>query len=449
MRRVLAAALLLLAASSRPLSAGGRPETGAPGAHASAAGPRFNWKASEGARVRFLANKHPWVDLIRPVIAEFEKLSGVQVEMSVYPEDQFRTKLTIELLSGTSEVDAFMIMPGQDLARYTQSGWLEPLNGYLGSKSLLWPEYDAADLFESALQAGARQGKNYTIPIQLETSLLAYNRDILSRYGVEVPRTMEELLEAARKVYEGSGGRIFGITLRGKKAAATSQWVDFLHSYGGAWLSADGASAVDSPAAIAATRMYGDLLRMYGPKSAPSNSWYESISVFMQGKAAMTYDASVFKAEYENPKTSAVAGRVGYAVIPAGPAGSIPHVSTWSLALYSKSRRKAAAWLFIQWATSREMGLKALLTGVPSARHSAWDSPSFKRGDATPQWTAASLESYKLASTEWNPPVVPVSECRDAVGNAIVAAILGEDVPDALGRAAAQMNRIISSPSRY
>ncbi len=445
MRRAVAAAVLLAAASVLPLPAGGRSERIPPGVQA----PRFDWKACAGTRVRFLADKHPWVDLIRPMLAQFEKLSGIQIEMSVYPEDQFRTKLTIELLSGTSDVDTFMIMPGQDLARYTQSGWLEPLNEYLHSDSLLWPEYDASDLFESALQTGARQGKLYTVPIQLETSLLAYNKDILSRYRVAVPRTMEGLLEAARRVYDGSGGRIFGMTLRGKKAAATSQWVDFLHSYGGAWLGGDGKSAVDSPAAIAATAMYGELLRKYGPKSAPSDSWYESISIFMRGKAAMIYDASVFKAEYENPKTSAVAGRVGYAVIPAGPAGSIPHVSTWSLGIYSGSERKEAAWLFIQWATGKEIELKALLSGIPSARNSAWDSPSFKRGDATPQWTAASLASYKLASPEWNPPVVPVSECRDAVGTAIVAAILGEDVPRALAKAAAQMNRVIASPPRY
>ncbi len=449
MRKISAAAVVLAAASALMLHAAGRKETIPPDSRPAAAGARFDWKACAGTRVRFLANMHPWVDLIRPMLGDFEKLSGIQVDMSVYPEDQFRTKLTIELLSGTSDVDTFMLMPGQDLERFTQSGWLEPLNGYLGSQSLLWPDYDAPDLFESALQEGSLQGKYYTIPIQLETSLLAYNKDILSRYHVAVPRTMDELLEAARRVYTGSGGRVYGITLRGKKAAATSQWVDFLHSYGGTWLDGDGMSAVDSPAAISATAMYGELLFKYGPKSAPSNSWYESISIFMQGKAAMIYDASVFKAEYENPAASAVAGKVGYAVIPAGPAGSIPHVSTWCLGINSGSRRKAASWLFIQWTTGKEMGLKALLAGIPSARTSAWDSPEFKQGDKTPEWTASSLASYKLASTEWNPPVIPVSECRDAVGTAIVAAILGDDVPLALGKAAAEMNGIIASPPRY
>lgn len=449
MIRRLAAAILLSAAISIPAFAEGQRERQPAGERISAAGPRFNWKAFSGTTIKFLADKHPWIDMVRPALDRFEKLTGVQVDMSVYPEDQFRTKLTIELLSGTSDVDTFMIMPGQDLARYTQSGWLEPLNSFMHSKTLLWPEYDVSDLFESALQAGMKNGKNYTIPIQLETSLLAYNKDILARYGVPVPRTMDELLDAARRVYEGSHGKIYGITLRGKKAAATSQWVDFLHSYGGGWLGDSGKAAVDSPEAVEATDLYGKLLRLYGPRSAPSNSWYESISVFMQGKAAMIYDASVFKAEYENRSSSSVAGKVGYAIIPAGPAGSIPHVSAWSLGIYSGSKHKEAGWLFIQWATSKELELQALLTGIPSARNSAWDSPAFKRGDTTPEWTEASLASYKVASPVWNPPVVAVGECRDVVGNAIVSSILGDDVPSALAKAALQMNQIIAAPPKY
>lgn len=406
---------------------------------------RFNWKAFSGTTIRFIADKHPWVDVVRPYLPEFESLTGIKVDMSVFPEDQVRTKLTIELLSGTSDVDTFMIMPGQDLAHYTAEGWMEPLDRYLSSPSLLWPDYDAADLFQSALNAGVADGRNYTIPIQLETSLLAYNKDILSRYGVAVPTTMDDLVAAAKQIYEGSHGQIYGITMRGKKAAATSQWVDFLHSFGGTWLDGSGRSVVDSREAVAATELYSRLLRLYGPKSAPSNSWYESISIFMQQKAAMIYDASVFKAEYENPETSRVAGHVGYAVIPGGPAGSVPHISTWSLGIYSGSARKGAAWLFIQWATSKDLELRALLKGIPSARTSAWESPTFQREDPTPEWTRASIASYNIASPAWNPPVVPVAECRDSVGNAIVSAILGEDVQAALNRAAGQMDEIIAA----
>ena len=402
----------------------------------------FDWRTFEGESIKIMVNKHPWVDIIQPQLFEFEEMTGIDVDLSIYPEDQFRTKRTVEMVSGVSNIDVFMMMPGNSLAQYHQSGWVAPLDEMMSNPSLTWPEYDLGDIYPSALNAGVKDGRNYTVPILLETSLLAYNKEIFERYGIGVPKTMEELEAAAAKVFEESGGDIYGITLRGKKASATSQWVDFLHSFGGEWLE-NGESGIGSEAAVEATDFYGRLLREYGPKSAPSNSWYESISIFMQGKAAMVYDASVFKPNYENSEKSEVAGKVGYAVIPSGPAGSVPHISNWALSIYSESRHKGAAWLFIQWATSKDIALESLLAGIPSARDSAWTSSEFMTNDTSPEWTRASIESYKVASPIWNPPVIPVGECRDAAGSAIVASILGEDVLTACREAKIAMDKIL------
>jgi len=442
MRKVMLSLLLLMALLAVPLFAGGKQEAPAAKQSTSAG---FDWKTFEGTKIKIMVNKHPWVDIIQPKLSEFEALTGMKVELAIYPEDQFRTKRTVEMVSGTSDVDVFMLMPGNALAQYVQSGWLAPLNDFMKSDKYLWPDYDIKDIYPAALNAGVRNGKNYTIPILLETSLLAYNKEIFNRYGITVPKTMNELEAAAKKIYESSNGDIYGITLRGKKASATSQWVDFLHSFGGEWLDSDGKAAVDSPESIAATEFYGKLLRLYGPKSAPSNSWYESISIFMQGKAAMVYDASVFKPNYENPEKSAISGKVGYAIIPKGPAGSIPHVSNWGLTIYSGSKHKEAGWLFIQWATSKKMALQGQLAGIPSARASAWTSPEFKSKDTSPEWTNASIASYKVASPLWNPPVIPVGEVRDAMGAAIVAAILGQDTAAACKEAAKAIDRILAN----
>ena len=441
MKKILYIALAVLLLTS-PIWAGGAKEAAETNQPA-ATQQGFDWQSQSGSTIKIMANKHPWVDIIEPKIAEFESLTGIKVNLAIYPEDQFRTKRTVEMVSGASDVDVFMLMPGNSLAQYNQAGWVAPLDGMMKSNSLLWPEYDLNDIFSSALEAGAKNGTHYTIPILLETSLLAYNKEIFAKYNVSVPKTMDELEAAAKTIYEGSSGDVYGITLRGKKASATSQWVDFLHSFGGEWL-VNGKSGLGTEEAIAASDYYGRLLRLYGPKSAPSNSWYESISIFMQGKAAMVYDASVFKPNYENPEKSAVAGKVGYAPIPAGPAGAVPHVSNWALSIYANSKNKEAAWLFIQWATSKDIALEGLMAGIPSARNSAWDSNEFKQGDTTPEWTKASIDSYKIASPIWNPPVIPVGECRDAAGSAIVASILGEDVRAASLAAEKTMNAVLA-----
>jgi multiple sugar transport system substrate-binding protein len=404
-----------------------------------------DWKQAQGTEIRFLMNKHPFTTYIEPKVAEFEKLTGIKVVIEAFPEDQYRNKLTIELNSG-GKVDGYMIMPGQDDLYYSKAGWLQPLDAFIADPKLTDPSWDPKDFFASFAKSSSVDGKRIGVVINAETSLLAYRKDLFTKFNRKVPATMQELEETAKFFHgkEVDGKKLVGITLRGKKAAATSQWVDFLYSYGGSWTNAQGQSNFASPEDIAAFKFYGDLLRLYGPQGGTMLHWAESTSSFMEGKAAMIYDANVFKSLYENPKDSKVAGQVGYAVIPAGPKGlQLPHVSNWSLSISKAAapERQKAAWLFIQWATNKENGLGALLAGVPSGRISSWASKEYKSADKQPDWTAATMKSFDIGQGQWNPPVINVPEIRDITGQVIVDAIEGKDVADSARKAAELMNK--------
>ena len=55
------------------------------------------------------------------------------------------------------------------------------------------------------------------------------------------------------------------------------------------------------------------------------------------------------------PKKSATAGKWGYAEVPRGPGGRHPSIYTHTLTINAASRHKRAAWLFLQFAASREL----------------------------------------------------------------------------------------------
>jgi multiple sugar transport system substrate-binding protein len=338
-----------------------------------------------------------------------------------------------------------MIMPGQAKLHYWKAGWLKPVDEYIADSTLTGADWDVKDFYAGPMKGASIEGKQIGVVINAEASLLSYRKDLFEQLKVKVPETMEEL-EKTAKFFHGKeieGKKMVGITLRGKSAAATSQWVDFLYSFGGSWTDEKGNSNIASPKSIAAFRFYGDLLRNYGPQGPTMLHWAESTSIFMEGKSAMIFDANVFKSLYENPKESKVAGKVGYTIVPAGPAGSVPHVSNWSLAVSgtSEAKRQKAAWLFIQWATNKENALGALMAGVPAGRASAWNSPKFKEKDAHPDWTASSLKSFDIGQPQWNPPVLNVPEIRDIVGQVIVAAIEGKDVEAEAKKGAELMNK--------
>jgi len=403
-----------------------------------------DWKQCQGTEIRFLMNKHPFTSYIEPKVADFEKMTGIKVILEVFPEDQFRNKRMIELNAGGT-VDGYMIMPGQAKLHYWKAGWLKPLDAYIADPTLTGADWDVKDFFAGPMKGSSIEGKQIGIVINAEASLLSYRKDLFERFKRKVPETMEELEREAKFFYgkEIDGKKMVGITLRGKGAAATSQWVDFLYSFGGSWTNAQGKSNLASPESINAFRFYGDLLRNYGPQGGTMLHWAESTSIFMEGKAAMIFDANVFKSLYENPKESKVAGKVGYTTIPAGPAGKLPHVSNWSLAVSGTStpERQKAAWLFVQWATNKQNVLSALLAGVPAGRASAWDSGEYKSKDEHPDWTAGSLKSFDIGQPQWNPPVLNVPEIRDITGQVIVGAIEGKDVAAAAKKAAALMDK--------
>jgi multiple sugar transport system substrate-binding protein len=60
----------------------------------------FNWQQAKGTQLRVLLNKHPWQAAIEPHLKEFEALTGITLVAEVYPEDQFRAKVLVELTSG-------------------------------------------------------------------------------------------------------------------------------------------------------------------------------------------------------------------------------------------------------------------------------------------------------------------------------------------------------------
>jgi len=419
---------------------------GARGAAVAAAPARqegFDWRRFEGTGIRLLANAHPWTDSIKPRLPEFQELTGIQVVAEDLPEAQFRQRLTTELSQGTGSVDVMMSAPAQEGLRYHQAGWYEPMGRFVDDPALTAPDYDFADFLPRTIEIQTVEGDLIGIPIQLETTMVIYRKDLFEERGIAPPATFQEL-EAAAQALHDPDNRLFGIGLRGKGAAATSQWASFLYGFGGDWLDANGQPAIATQPAIDAFTYYGNLARNYGPRGVENNSWAENVALFQQGQLGILVDASVFKVNVEDEAQSSVAGRVGYAQFPAGPAAHDVAAFTWGLSIPSSSRQKEAAWYFVQWATAKPQTLALLQRGIPIARQSSWQDPAYTE-TSNQEFDQAQQQSVAISKHTSNPPVVEVQEVRDAVGPVIITAIQGGDVAAAAQQANQTFQTIISS----
>jgi len=414
---------------------------------------QFNWHQLKGTQLRVLLNKHPWQAGIEPHLKQFEELTGIKLIAEVYPEDQFRAKVLVELTSGASTIDVFMSMPAQEGLKYMRAGWLQPVDEFLKDASLTAPEYNWNDFLDKTRDAMTIEGRLVGPPIQVENVSLMYRKDIFQKHNVKVPTTLDEL-EATAKALNGKpmtddGQPGFGFVGRGKRAAATSMFAGMLHAMGTTWIGPNREPLFNTEEGIKAFETWGRLLRLYGPPGSENNHWYEASSIFAQGKAAIYTDANSLFPVIEDQQKSKVAGKIGYAVFPRGPRGHPGStVAVWGLAMPKGSKHQKAAWLFMQWATNKEQVLKVQSEwGVLACRESAWKDPKGK-GKVPGDLAESLIQASKVGTPFWNPPVVAVDEVRDAIGAAIVTSIQGGDVRAAVHRAAADVKRIVVETER-
>jgi multiple sugar transport system substrate-binding protein len=421
---------------------------GAAGLPGPARAQSFNWKRYAGTEVRIFGPIIPQLDRIKAALPQFEQLTGIKVTLETFPDAQLRQKTLIEVTAGAGTLDAVADLPMQIALRFWKAGWLEPLDGYLANRELTSPEYEQGDFLAGPWEIGKLDGRLIAIPFSPQTHLLFYRKDLFEKYGVKPPGTLEEMEQAAKRIREAAVAEgqkdLYGVVFRGKKAEAVTQLSYYLYNFGGSWLDDRRQPAIATPAAVRAIDFYGRMLRLYGPPGALNYGFPEASALFMQGRAAMFTDINILAARIEDPTKSQVAGKVGYSLIPVGPDGRrVPMLPVTSWMVLKQSKAKEAAWLFVQWATSKENLAQILIAGSASPRQSSWNDPRFRSQDKHPDWSRSTMEGIRTGKPFNVPPVVAVGEVRDAIGSAIQASILGQDVKAAAERAAAEMKKIM------
>lgn len=373
--------------------------------------PLFAQGTKEAAKpeIRVLLANHPYGELLKTKIPEFEAQTGIKVNYESLQESQLTQKLTTEFATKSSTVDVFMTRPLQEGLMFNKNGWYEGLS-----------TYDFSDYPANTVDIGRKDGVAYIVPLVTEWQVLYYRKDLFAKAGLSVPTTFTEL-ENAAKVLTRDG--VAGIASRGSGAAAVTQLSSYVYNFGGNYL--DGGKAVfDTPEAIEGIRYYGRLLGSYGPQGVTSMSWENIMPVFQAGKAAMWTDASVFYGQIVDPtKTSIPAADIGVAQLPRGPKGDSPFiVVSWGMAMSSASKNKDAAKLFLDWATSKELAKEGMFANITMARDSAWADKEV-RAIMNPGLVETQAHAAKNGYPFDRPFMSAVGAARDLIGEVIIESI--------------------------
>lgn len=337
-----------------------------------------------------------------------EQNPDIELKFVSLAENEARAKITASVATGGGEFDVVMIS-NYETAMWAENGWLTNLQPYMDETEGYQPD----DILPSLRTALSYEGDMYSAPFYGESSFLMYNKELFEQAGIDMPEqpTWEEVREFARQLDDSD---TYGICLRGKPG-----WGELLapldtviNAYGGRWFDEQWNAQLNSPEVRDAVEIYVDTVRRYGEPGAASTGFQECANLMSQGKAAMWYDATSAVSVLEDPNTSNIVGKIGYAPAPSAVKEDNGWLYTWSLGIPSASKDKDDAWKFISWMTSPqyiEDIAKDEAYGPshvpPGSRASTYELPEY--AEVAQSYAEPTLASMQGADQE-NPTSEPV-----------------------------------------
>ena len=390
---------------------------------------QFDWKQAKGAKIEVNLAKSPRGDVLQAHQKEFEELTGIRVGSEQVPEQQQRPKVAMEMASGRPSFDVVNVAMHVQKRLIEKGRWMEDLRPLIANAGLTAPDLDMADFSPATIRAATgADGRINVLPMNQDLFILYYNREMFDAAGLKAPKTFAEMMTAAERLTDKAKG-VYGFTGRGLKNANVVLYDNILLGWDQETISADGKTLLtDSPAAIEAATWYQKMMRDYAPPGSVGFNWNECQTTFGQGRAAMWWDGIGFSAPLVDPSKSKIVGKVGFAPIPAGPKAQASATFIDGLGVAAATKNKTAAWLYVQWATSKTMFPNWLRVGAGTPpRASSYADQDIVRASTFPkEWFDTTLESLRIARSGL-PEIVPVTEFRDTIGVALTNIIGGGD----------------------
>ena len=335
-------------------------------------------------------------DAVKAMAPEYTKTHpNVTVNVTELPYDNTRERALADF---TSHKGAFDVV-GFDylwVKEYAKGGFLLPLDDFAAKATDLQKD----DFFKAYLDYATVDGKLYGLPWLAAVYMMYYRKDLLTQYGLQVPKTWDEYAATAATLQQKSG--LFGSTFIGKRDdPLVDEFWTIAWSYGAQMYDGHHAT-IDTPATLAALQLWAKVLKTASPDSL-SADWPMVAASFSQGKSAMMLNFSD-TSETILGSDSTVADKVGFAPVPAGPTGKLtPNLGGWGIGVNADSKNQQAAFDFVTWLTSAATQKEGLTQGGSATRASVLSDSALP---AKYPYFAAALENFKNAmpfpqATNW------------------------------------------------
>ncbi len=304
---------------------------------------------------------------------------NVAVEVGPHSSTAFHDLLTQKLKNRSPDVDVFLmdvIWPPE----FAAAGWALPLDA-------LVPETARPEYLPGALLANTYAGKLYGVPLFVDSGVLYYRKDLLQKYQLSPPDTWEEMVRQGQRIVaeeRRAGREMHGFSGQFKQyEGLVCDMMEYIISNRG-WIVEPDTGRValaDAPAVEAVRFVRDEIVGKAAPRGVLTYQEPESLDLFVQGRAVFHRNWPYAWRVANDPARSAVAGKVGIAVLPRFAGGrSVAALGGWQVGIAAGSAHPAAARTFAEFLTGpRVQKILALKGGRAPTRTALYSDPEILR----------------------------------------------------------------------
>jgi len=386
----------------------------------------------------------PDTEYVQALVPEFEKETGIDLDIEVVNYAEMHTKLVPQLVAREGSY-SLIVVDFYWVGEFFKAGWMMPLDDYIAKDS-----FDTSPYVPAMMDlVGQIDGTTYMLPFYNYAMGLLYRTDLLedeakksafkeaTGMDLKVPETWDEYLKQVEFFTKGDMKGVVNQGLRPDPIAM--EWSNYLFANGGEYMDENWNSTLTSDAAVKALEDYKTNIEKYGPVGAASFSFDEAFNVFAQGQAYSYITYNFFRAAADDPSSSQVVGKTGIAPVPGvepGKTGSLN--GAWGWAIPKSSPNPDLAWQFLKWVESKDVATKRALQGGSPTRTDVFDDAEvLEKYPHMADLKELLLGSHNFPTFTYTPQFVEV------LGRELSLAVTGGKAPaDALKDAAAEFDEL-------
>ena len=378
-------------------------------------------------------------DALKAAALDYERQTGVHIEITQFPYANLFEKELIDLNARTGAYDLIM-MDDPWFPTFATKQFLTELTPLLQKRGQNGPDTDFVDTSIALCRHPYQTGSLYALPYVGNSQLFFYRKDLFAKYGLKAPATWDDVLTAAKTIQEKeSAAGMYGYVMRAAQGnAAVADFMPIFWAFGGEMFDAAGKPTVNSPQGIAALELMVQLGK-YSPPGYASFNADEVGAHLLQGTAAMSINWPAWISKFDDAARSKVVGKIEFTTLPGGSKTGQAEIGNWLIAIPRDSQNVEAAMDFLVWATSAEQMKLSALRGNPPTRKSL-----FTDAELLAKYPAYPAQLRSLETSRPRPRTPQWNEIENVFGIFLSKANSGALSPaEAMNQANAEIEKIV------